>query len=95
MPATRGRLLSSESSSSHDGSRPQPKQITTQRIVVLGYILALAMPPLGLAIGLVLMLPRGVRSKHAVWIVLVSIVAAAIWTLLIGSGALKDTSQGY
>jgi hypothetical protein len=61
----------------------------------LGYILALAVPPLGLGIGLVLMLPRGLRSRHGVGIVLLSIVAAALWVLLIDSGALKDTGQGY
>ena len=89
------RRLSWDSASNNNGSGPRREQITTQRIVVLGYILALAMPPLGLAIGLVLMLPRGVRSRHGVWIVLASILAAAAWTLLISSGALKDTGQGY
>jgi hypothetical protein len=54
-----------------------------------------AVPPLGFAIGIALMLPGSVRSKHGASIVLVSIVAAAIWVLLISSGALKDTGQGY
>jgi hypothetical protein len=87
--------LSWESAPSNNGSGPHPKQITTQRVVVLGYILAVAVPPLGLAIGLVLMVPGGVRSKHGLGIVLASIVAAAIWALLISSGALKTTGQGY
>ncbi len=71
------------------------KEITTQRLVVLGYILALAMPPLGLAIGVGLILPGAVRSRHGVGIVAVSIVAAAIWAVLISSGALNSTNQGY
>jgi hypothetical protein len=62
---------------------------------VLGYILAVAMPPLGFAIGLVLMLSARVRSRHGASIVLLSIIAAVIWALLISSGALKTTGQGY
>lgn len=73
----------------------QSEHTTIQRLVVTGYITALAMPPLGFAIGLVLMLSARLRSKHAVWIVLVSIIAAILWALLIRSGALKDTNQAY
>lgn len=62
---------------------------------MVGYILAVAVPPLGLAIGIVLLAPGGVRSKHGIWIVLTTVVAAAIWALLISSGALKDPGQGY
>jgi hypothetical protein len=69
--------------------------VTTQRVVVVGYILAVAMPPLGFAAGLVLMLSPRVRSRHGVWVVLVSIVGAVIWALLIRSGALTATNQGY
>ena len=87
--------MSSGSASSNNGSRPDSKQVTAQRVVVLGYILALAVPPLGLAIGIVLALPGGMRSRHGVWIALVSILAAGAWVLLISSGALKDTGQGY
>lgn len=61
----------------------------------MGYILAVAIPPIGFGVGLVLALPRGLRSRHGIWIVLASIVAAAIWVLLISSGALKETGQGY
>jgi formate hydrogenlyase subunit 3/multisubunit Na+/H+ antiporter MnhD subunit len=61
----------------------------------VGYILAVAMPPLGVGVGLVLILSARLRSKHGAWIVLISIVAAAIWALMISSGALKDTNQGY
>jgi hypothetical protein len=67
--------------------------VTTERLVVLAYILAAAMPPFGLAIGIGLG-ARG-RSKHWAWIVLVSIVAAGIWAVIIGSGALSSTNEGY
>lgn len=87
--------MPSDSASSNNGSRPQSQPTTTQRVVVVGYILAVAVPPLGFAIGLVLLLSARLRTRHAVWIVLVSIVAAVVWALLINAGALKDTSQGY
>jgi hypothetical protein len=95
MLPTPRTTLSSESVSSNNGSRPRSSEATRQRVVVVGYILALAMPPLGFAVGLVLMLSAGVRSRHGVWVVLVSVVAAAIWALLISSGALTATNQGY
>jgi hypothetical protein len=64
-------------------------------VVVVGYILAVAMPPLGVAIGLGLTFPGRRRSRHGAWIVLVGIAAAAIWALMISAGALKETGQGY
>ena len=87
--------MSSDSASSNNGSRRYPEQPTLQRVVVVGYILAVAMPPLGCGVGLVLILSARLRSKHGAWIVLVSLVAAAVWALVISSGALKDTNQGY
>jgi hypothetical protein len=87
--------LPSDSASGNNGAGPRSRHVTTQRVVVLGYILAFAMPPFGLAIGLALLLPRGVRSRHGAWIVLLSVIAAAIWVLLISAGALRDTGQGY
>ena len=91
----RSRLLSSESVPSDNGSRSRSKQVTVERLIVVGYILALAMPPIGFAIGLVLVFSPSVRSRHGVWIVVLSIVAAVIWALMISAGALKDTNQGY
>jgi hypothetical protein len=87
--------LSSESVPSDNGSRSRSKQVTVERLIVVGYILALAMPPIGFAIGLVLMLSPSLRSRHGVWIMLFSIVAAVIWVLMISAGALTDTNQGY
>lgn len=66
------------------------------RLVVVSYILAVAMPPLGFVLGVVVA-RRGarVRSRHGVLIILVSIVAAAIWALIIASGALKTTDTSF
>lgn len=75
--------------------RPYSAPTTIQRVVVVGYILAVAVPPLGFSIGLVLLLSPRLRSRHGAWMVLLSIVAAVVWALMIGAGALKDTNQGY
>jgi hypothetical protein len=87
--------LFSDSASSNNGSRPHPDPTTIQRIIVVGYILAVAMPPLGVVIGLGLLLSARVRSRHGAWIVLLSIGAAVIWAVVISAGALKDTNQSY
>jgi hypothetical protein len=67
-----------------------------QRLVVLGYITAAAMPPVGFVLGLVVA-ARLVKAnpRHGALIVVVSIVAAAIWTLIISSGALTATNGSY
>ncbi|MGN6868077.1 MAG: hypothetical protein ACTHMY_06710 [Solirubrobacteraceae bacterium] len=87
--------MPSGSASDNNGSRPYTHPTALQRAVVMGYILAVALPPLGFAAGLVLVLSPRRRSKHGAWIVLLSIAAGVIWALLISAGALKDTNQGY
>lgn len=87
--------MSPDSASRNNASRPHSEQITTQRVVAVGYILAVAIPPLGFGIGVVLMLHPRLPSKHGALIVVLSIIATVIWALMISSGALKDTNQGY
>jgi hypothetical protein len=87
--------MPSGSASDNNGSRPYSQPTALQRGVVVGYILAVALPPVGLVTGLVLMLSPRLRSRHGAWIVLLSIAAGVVWALLIGAGALKDTNQGY
>jgi hypothetical protein len=84
-----------DSAPSNNGSRPYSRPTTIQRVVVVGYILAVAVPPLGFAIGLTLIISARLRTKHGGWIVLLSVVAAVIWVLMISAGALKETGQGY
>jgi hypothetical protein len=74
-------------------SSSDPGLIT--RLAVLGYILAIAVPPLGFGFGIVLTVARRARSRHGPWIVLLSVVGAVIWAVLISGGALKATNQSY
>jgi 4-amino-4-deoxy-L-arabinose transferase-like glycosyltransferase len=66
------------------------------RLVVVSYILAVAMPPIGFVLGLVVV-SRGARAKsrHGVWIILVSIAAAGVWAVIIASGALNTTNSNF
>ena len=74
---------------------PTPERdLRAERLVVLGYITAVAMPLIGLVIGIVLAtgLP-GARSKHGVRIIILSIIATAVWVLIFTSGVVNTTND--
>ena len=66
------------------------------RLVVVGYILAVAMPPIGFVLGVVV-LARGarVKSRHGALIIAVSVVAAVAWVVILTSGALSTPSDNF
>ncbi len=76
-------------------SRSSADPVVITRLVVVGYILAFSLPPLGFGFGIVLTFAKSVRSKHGPWIALVSIAGGVIWAVLISGGALTATSQSY
>ena len=87
---------SQPSDASRNGSTRNAAGLTVERLVVLGYITAIGMPPIGLIIGIVLAVgPVRMRSRHALGIILVCIVSALIWAVIINSGALTSTNQNY
>jgi hypothetical protein len=64
------------------------------RLVVVAYISAVAMPPIGLILGvMVATRPLKKVSRHAVWIILLSLVALGIWWLLFNSGSLTSDNS--
>jgi len=68
------------------------------RLVVLAYITAVALPLLGLFLGIVVA-TRSDRatSKHGTWIIILSAVGSVIWALVFLSGVLTSTTNdmGY
>jgi hypothetical protein len=83
-------------SGSQNGRVPQGQSASAYRFVVLAYILAVSMPPIGLILGLVLAI-RFDRpaSKHGVWVIAVSIVAALVWIAIVAGGALNTPSTDF
>jgi hypothetical protein len=64
------------------------------RLVVAGYIVAVAMPPIGFVLAIVLARRSAEPyASHWRWILLISIIAAVGWTLIFASGALTSTSN--
>jgi hypothetical protein len=54
------------------------------------------MPPLGFGLGVVIALRFSApRSKHSVWIILISILASIIWILIIAGGALNTPTNDF
>jgi hypothetical protein len=68
------------------------------RLVVLGYITAVALPLIGLFIGIIAVTrPAKATARHGWWIIAISIVASIIWTLVFVSGVFTSTTNdiGY
>jgi MFS family permease len=65
-----------------------------RRLVALGYITAVAIPPVGLIMGLVVAV-RLTRaySRHWVWIVAISVVAGIVWVLILNSNILDTNTN--
>ncbi len=63
---------------------------------MLGYVTALALPPVGFVVGIVVALRRAEpRHKHGPWIAAFSIAGAVVWLVLLASGTLTSTNSGY
>jgi hypothetical protein len=65
----------------------------SDRLVVLGYITAVATPPIGLILGIVVAARPRISSKHGASIIVLSIVACVLWFLLLASGVLTTPSS--
>lgn len=65
-----------------------------RRLVVLGYITAVAMPLIGFILGIVVATrPLKSNSKHATGIIALSIIASIVWTLVFTSGVFSVPSN--
>ena len=65
-----------------------------QRIVALGYITAVTIPPVGLIVGIVIAARRQpLLARHATLIIVISVIAAAVWIAVFVSGAISATDN--
>jgi hypothetical protein len=81
---------------SRNGATANVRRDSVHRFVVLGYILAASMPPIGLVLGIVLAIrSTGPNSRHGLGIIAVSVVASLVWIPIIVSGALSTPSTSF
>jgi hypothetical protein len=74
----------------------KPDNTTIDRFVVLAYITAVSMPPIGFFMGIAFALRSSkVGSKHAPWIIAVSVIASVVWALIIAGGALSTPNTDF
>ena len=65
-----------------------------QRVIVLGFITAVAMPPVGFVLGVMLAVRlEKPNSKRGLWIIAVSIIAAILWVLTLATGIVNPNSN--
>jgi hypothetical protein len=82
-------LAAAEASRNTAASNAQPA--TASRFLAVAYILAVSMPPIGFCVGIAIAARfSNQRSKHGVWIMLLSALVATVWIVVIVSGALKS-----
>jgi hypothetical protein len=77
-----------------DGAAIDPRRSESiHRLVVLGYIMAFAIPPMGLILGVVLAIrDSGVKSKYIAGMIALSIVATVVWVVILNSGVVNTTN---
>jgi hypothetical protein len=81
---------------SRNGAAADRRSDSLYRVIVLAYILAASMPPLGLILGIGLAVRTNkTNARHGMWIILVSIVASVVWAVIIASGALNTPSTDF
>lgn len=79
---------------SSNGGKAAVRRESADRLIVLGYITAVAMPLIGFIVGIaVLTRPAKANSRHGALIIVVSIIASVAWILVFTSGALTATSN--
>jgi hypothetical protein len=77
-----------------DGSSAGVRSDSIQRLVVVGYITAVVMPPVGFVVGIVLAARLGKpNSRRGLWVVVVSVIAALVWLLALATGVFNPNTS--
>jgi hypothetical protein len=81
---------------SNNGAASNIQRAGARRLVALAYILAISIPPLGLVLGIVLILRSGRRYRvHGMAVIALSVIISVVWVVILTSGGLKTPSSGY
>jgi hypothetical protein len=92
-PIRDGRRWDVDNAASNGGPATVSRE-SIQRLVVLGYITAVVMPPVGLILGLLLAVRLAKpNSKQGILIIAVSVIATIAWVLALVVGLLNPNSE--
>lgn len=81
---------------SRNGAASSPHRESARRLITLAYIMAVSMPPIGFALGIVIAVRfRSLRSRHSAGIIVISMLASIIWILIITGGALNTPATDF
>ena len=95
-PPTPDDVDSSADPAAQNGAVPTARNASIYRTVVLAYILAVSIPPVGVIMGAAIAIRFGTpTSRHGVLIIAVSIAAAVVWAAIIAGGALNTPSTDF
>lgn len=79
---------------SSNGATASARARGNPRIVVLGYIMAVALPVVGLIMGIVFVArPGAANRKHGAAIIVIALIACVVWVLVLSSGTLTSTNS--
>ena len=82
-------------SASRNGARADAELLAERRLLALAYITAVAIPPIGLIAGIVVIVRHGrPLSKHGRWVIAISVVAAIVWVLILTSNVINTNTNG-
>lgn len=77
-----------------NGAASNAQNAGPRRLVVLAYIVAISIPPLGVILGIVLILRSGGRhTAHGVAVVVLSVIVSVLWVVFLTSGAFNTPSS--
>ncbi len=79
---------------SSNGAGSDARRERALRIVVLGYITAVAIPPVGFILGIIVATrPNRTNAKHGVAIIVISLIASVLWVLVLASGVFTPSTN--
>jgi len=93
-PSAREHGLWATGDPSSNGVGPGQTLRRAVRLITLGYIMAIAIPPAGLVLGIYILTRRAMpHARHGAFIIALSMVGAVIWVLVFATGALTDANS--
>lgn len=79
-----------------NGAESNARNARVRRLIALAYVLAISIPPLGLALGVAVSLRFGRQHlMHGLAVITLGVIASIVWVLVLTSGTLNTPPNGY